>query len=179
MADDRRSGRPSTAARRAAVDSRATRTRGGPATAAAFAPAPRPVEVPRRPRLRVVDPAVARRQRRIRRLTLGMIVVTAISLFVLVGFHVVMVQQQLALEQTEQQAVTARAHYEQLRYEVAQLSSPALIVSAAENRLHMVVPKTVTFIPAFLPGVTAQTADPVTLPANWAEVKKAIADVRP
>lgn len=81
-----------------------------------------------------VAPDVSRRRRRARLAVWAATLVTVVSLFALVAFHALAVQQAFALDRlAEQQAQEAR-RYERLRAEVAELSSPAAIVEAARAR---------------------------------------------
>jgi len=83
-----------------------------------------------RPHLEVA-PDVARRRRRARLAFWATVLVTVASLFALVSFHVMAVQQAFELDSlTARQAEEAR-RYEQLRAEVARLSAPPAIVEAA------------------------------------------------
>jgi cell division protein FtsL len=66
----------------------------------------------------------------------------------LVGLHVLIAENQFRLDNLEQQANTQQASYEKLRLSVAQLESPARIVSVAEGELGMQQPGSVTYLPA-------------------------------
>lgn len=78
-----------------------------------------------------VAPDLASRRRRTRLLAWGATLVTVASLFALVAFHVLAVQQSFALDRlTEQREAEAR-RYEHLRKEVAAASAPEAIVEAA------------------------------------------------
>jgi cell division protein FtsL len=61
-------------------------------------------------------------------------VVSLVSLFVLVSFHVVAVQHAFELDSLSKQRNAEELRYERLREEVATLSSPQAIVEAAEKR---------------------------------------------
>jgi hypothetical protein len=79
-----------------------------------------------------VAPDLVRRRRRARLAFWATVLVTVASLFALVSFHVMAVQQAFELDAlTARQAEEAR-RYEQLRAEVARLSSPPAVVEAAE-----------------------------------------------
>lgn len=100
----------------------------------------------------------------------------------LVTLHVLMAENQFTLDRMQQKAATAQAQYEQLRLQVAQLSSPARVVWIAEGRLGMVQPGSVTYLPSTgaegavpsTPGGagagTAQVPAP-TGDADWPDVK--------
>jgi cell division protein FtsL len=67
-------------------------------------------------------------------------------LFVAVGTHVLLAQNQFRLDRLDKQAADQEAKYQQLRLQVDQLSSPQAIVGAAEGRLGMVPAQSVTFL---------------------------------
>jgi len=96
------------------------------------------------------------------------------SLVAAVGFHVVLAQSQVRLDQLEQQVGEEQHRYEQLRYEVSALSSPARIVSRAAE-LGMVAPTGVaTVVPVPTdPGAAGTTPDSTstTLAESWEKVK--------
>jgi hypothetical protein len=79
-----------------------------------------------------VAPDVARRRRRARLAVWSATLVTILSLFTLVAFHVVAVQHAFELDRLERLQRDEARRYEQLRAEVAARSSPAAIVTAAE-----------------------------------------------
>lgn len=75
----------------------------------------RPVRRPTRPRpapLRVVDVQSRRRARRVRRLLWCFGVMIVCSLVAVVGFHVVLAQSQVQLDQLEQQVGEEQHRYE-------------------------------------------------------------------
>lgn len=177
MTATHRSPRRPTAASGAAVRTRPSRPTSRSAIATATATAPRPAPTPRaRPKLTVVDPRVARRQRIVRRSTVVLTIMTVVSLFALVGFSVLISQHQLALERTQQRTVDARRHYEELRLEVAGLSAPTRIVTEAEQRLGMVEPAQITYLAAVLPGLPRTTSVEPLEPRGWSEVKAHLDD---
>lgn len=123
------------------------------ATAAVPAPARRPAHAqpapPKRPPLRVVQPgerAAGAQRRRTRLLIAGVVLVVAVGLFGAVVAHVVLTQNQFRLQRLQRQAAEQQARYERQRLMVAELESPARIVSAAQERLGMVPPPSVKYL---------------------------------
>ena len=136
----------------------------------------RPVRrpAPRRAPLRVVDVQSKRRARRVRRMLWMFGVMIVSSLVAVVGFHVVLAQSQVQLDRLEQQVGEEQHRYEQLRFEVAALSSPSRIVSRAAE-LGMVAPSGVaTVVPVETdPDAAPMTSDTTatTLAESWEKVK--------
>jgi len=144
----------------------------------------RPVRRPTRPRpapLRVVAVQSSRRARRVRRMLWCFGVMIVCSLVAVVGFHVILAQSQVQLDQLEQQVGEEQHRYEQLRFEVSALSSPARIVSRAAE-LGMVAPTGVaTVVPVPTdPDAAGTTSDSTstTLAESWEKVKSHL-DTRP
>jgi cell division protein FtsL len=77
----------------------------------------------------------------------GTALLTAVSLFVLVSFHVVAVQHAFELDSLQKQRNEEELRYERLRAEVAALSSPQAVVEAAEAQ-GMVPAPTVDYLEA-------------------------------
>lgn len=111
-----------------------------------------------------------------RRVTSGLVTLTVLSLFALVGFNVLLAQHQLELERTQQHTSEARTRYEQLRLDVAQLSNPARIVTEAEQRLGMIQPAVITYLTATLPPGTETVSKGAATPPGWSEVKQHLDD---
>jgi len=108
-----------------------------------------PSNRPSRPRLRVVPPnelSPAGRRRRARMLVAVLSAAIVLGLLAIVALHALLSQNQLRLDDLDARASAAQARYERLRLEVAQLESPGRIVTAAQERLGMVVPPTVTYL---------------------------------
>jgi cell division protein FtsL len=103
------------------------------------------------------------------------------SLVAVVGFHVVLAQSQVELDRLEQQVGEEQHRYEQLRFEVSALSSPARIVNRA-TELGMTAPTGVaTVVPVPTdPAAPATTSDATatTLAESWEKVKSHL-DTRP
>lgn len=137
------------------------------AGAAALAVVPEPSETggPARPRhLKVVpEPGLSPAQRRRRAraaLFAGIAGATLVGL-ALVYFHVVLAQRQFAVDRLDTQLQQAQTAYQQKRLEVAQLGSPAHIISMAEGQLGMVQPTKVTYLTApagTVPGGTSASS---------------------
>jgi cell division protein FtsL len=66
--------------------------------------------------------------------------------FVLVYLHVVLAQRQFALDRLTTKVQAEQARYQNLRLQVAQLGSPAQIISTAEGKLGMRPPASVTYL---------------------------------
>ncbi len=142
--------------------------------------APAPV---RRPRLRVVDEAARRaqlaRQRRARFIVTLVVAVVVGSVFALAAAHAYLVSGQSKLDRLTAQVEQARATYSRSRLEVAQLGSPARIVTEATSRLGMVTPATTRYLsPSSQLAVEVGAVDPgspssdsVNAGAPWYSVK--------
>jgi cell division protein FtsL len=66
--------------------------------------------------------------------------------FGLVYLHVVLAQRQFALDRLTAKVQAEQARYQSLRLQVAQLGSPAQIISTAEGKLGMRPPASVTYL---------------------------------
>ena len=140
---------------------------------------------PRAPRhLRVVDDhelAAIRRRRRLRVGGMALAGFVIALLFAAVGMHVMLAQNQFRLNQLANRAAAQQAKYQQLRLQVDQLSSPQVIIAAAEGRLGMVPAGNVTFLNPS--SATAGRSDaiaqsgpaPATAPAGWSTIKPQLA----
>jgi hypothetical protein len=94
-----------------------------------------PVRIPIGPRprhLRVVDAQARRRERRMRFAVWGFGVVTAVSVFIAVAFHVLLAQSEFQYSRLSTQTAEARRAYERARLAVAELGAPERIVARAE-----------------------------------------------
>ena len=144
-----------------------------------------------RPRhLRVVDNRKAAAQVRRRWVRVGGAVVGALVvalLFVSVGMHAVLAQNQFRLDRLNARSAAQQAQYHQLRLQVDQLESPQRIIEAARSRLGMVQPASVSYLtpagatPA-TPGATAPASDrpssaipPAATPPGWSLLKPQLA----
>lgn len=123
-----------------------------PGTRPDIAPSPGPSSRPpvgRPGHLRVVDPneQANQRRRRLVRLGGGLLAAFVVALlFVAVGMHVMLAQNQFKLDRLNKQAAAEQAAYQKLRLQVDQLESPQRILSTAQGRLGMVLPPSVTFL---------------------------------
>lgn len=150
--------------------------RARPAPPSRHAPSsPRPVRTRRAATLRVVDTAAQRRARRVRRVLAGFGLTVVVALVVAVGFHVVVAQTQIEIEELEAQVTAEQHRYEQLRLFVAAASSPERITTRARE-LGMVAPSepmSVVAVPtdaAAPPGAPADSTG-TTLAESWPKVK--------
>ena len=140
---------------------------------------------PQAPRhLRVVGDQELAALRRRRRLRMGGMVLAGfviVLLFAAVGMHVMLAQNQFRLDQLDRQAAAQQAQYQQLRLQVDQLSSPQVIIGAAEGRLGMVPAGGVTFLnpSSATTGRPATAASggpaPATAPSGWSTIKPQLA----
>jgi len=90
---------------------------------------------------------LAARRRRARRLGSAAVVLTVASLMALAGTHAMLVSNQVRLDALELEAAEAQAHHQALRLEVATLEDPARVLSMATERLGMVPPEVITYLP--------------------------------
>jgi cell division protein FtsL len=120
--------------------------------------APAPAE---RRHLQVVPPGYVTeraRRRRARRVVLLTGVAIAAGLFGVVAFHVVLTQNELAIQHLHSRADAASVKQQQLRLQVAELESPERVVDAAQ-KLGMAPPVTVHYL-----SPDGPTAAPVPAP---------------
>lgn len=172
---------------------------GAAALAVAPAPAPRPLarpeEQPRPRHLKLVPEGLtpAQRGRRARALLIAGIGVAAMIGLALVYFHVVLAQRQFALDKLQNQVQQAQTTYQSQRLQVAQLGSPAQIISRAEGQLGMVQPTNVSYLtPSGTTAGSGQTAkaplgrigapvEPASQApagdANWPTIKSEVAGI--
>jgi cell division protein FtsL len=111
----------------------------------------------------VEAPELTPAQRR-RRLQVAAVAGVAFGLCVALGLvylHVVLAQRQFRVDRLQSQVQAEQAAYQKLRLQVAQLASPASIISIAEGRLGMVQPGTVTYLPS-VPGDVSGGIGPST-----------------
>ena len=144
--------------------------------------ATRPSGRPSGPRLEVVpDGAWRTRRRRMRRrmVALGGLALALAPVFGLVLVHVGLTTSEERLTLLQRQATAAEQANVRLRLQVAQLESPARIVSRAQQ-LGMVPPPSILYLTASSDGSAATSptvAPPVTMPASsitgWAATKRA------
>ncbi|MBO0691900.1 MAG: hypothetical protein J2P58_03290 [Acidimicrobiaceae bacterium] len=95
--------------------------------------------------LRVVEPR-PRRRPSARVLFLAASGVVIAVAFGLVYLHVVMAERQFRLDDLNTRVANEQAQYQQLRLQVAQLSSPQQIISTAEGKLGMRQPSSVIYL---------------------------------
>ncbi len=123
------------------------------------------------PRRRRQGPAP---DRQLRLALLTTAVLTVGTIFGAAAFHVLLVQSQFRLDRLKDAAATEQQRYEHLRLEVARLSAPERIVATAAERLGMVAPPEVAYLPAPAPSAT-DTSSASSLAGNWSEVKPYLA----
>ncbi len=134
-----------------------TTTEVGRARRTGARPAPRPEPGARkRPELRVVEAPVARKRFVVIGAGLAMVLLFG-SLFGLAALHTMFVQGQLRMDRLDRDIAKAQATQTELRYEVADLSSPQRILDEAK-RLSMVQPQDPVYLKPVVPG------GPVTVP---------------
>jgi cell division protein FtsL len=148
------------------AESEAVRARTG------HAPSPAPArDEPAGRHLRVVDERVARRERQMRRGIWLFGLVSVVSVFVVVAFHVVVAQSQLQLDRLTRQASQQQQQYERLRLEVAALAAPPRIAKRAEE-LGMQLGGPSTFITVPESGASPPQRNPTSSTADYQKVKQ-------
>ncbi len=135
--------------------------------------APNPATTPDAPgrHLRVVDERAARRERQLRRGIWLFGLVSVVSVFVVVAFHVMVAQSQLQLDRLTRQGAQQQQKYEQLRLQVATLSAPGRIAKRAEE-LGMRPGGPSTFITVPESGAPHPKQDPNSATADYQKVKQ-------
>jgi cell division protein FtsL len=131
--------------------------------------------------LRVVEPAPRRQlsaPQRTRVLLAASSVLAIVVVFGLVYLHVVLAQRQFELDRLNQQASQAQTQYQNLRLQVAQLSSPQQIISTAEGKLGMRQPASVTYLSpsataasSTTPASTTHSDEAPAGDADWPQIK--------
>jgi cell division protein FtsL len=105
------------------------------------------------PPLRLVDTDTRHRSRALTRAATALVGLLATGgLFLVVFLHVLLTQGQADLDRLHDRADAEAARNRRLRVEVAELESPSRVVTAARERLGMVPPQTVTYLPAADPA---------------------------
>ena len=96
---------------------------------------------------------------------------TALTLLTVVAFHVVLAQNQVALDRLEQRTNAAERQYEEARYEYAQLASPARVMERARE-LGLVPPAMPPAVVTVDGGDVPPAPDSTTDTLNgWTDVK--------
>jgi len=133
--------------------------------------------------LQVVDRDSQLHQRRVRRVASLGAVVSVLSVFSAVAFHVLLAQSQFELDRLGKRTATAQQRYEQARLLVASRAAPQQIVKRAQE-LGMVPAPTVRYVPQPPPEggqAPAATGGPgpdvtsSTLAQQWGKVKPHLA----
>jgi hypothetical protein len=99
-----------------------------------------------------------------------MIGVAIVALLTVVGFHVVLAQHQLALEQLEQRTDASERRYQEARLEHAALSSPRRVVERAAQ-LGLVSPPVPPTAIVVSGDPLPEPDAPTTTLNGWTEVK--------
>ncbi len=108
------------------------------------------------------------------------VLLSAVSVFAIVAFHVVLAQGQLRLDRLSERTAAQQARYERLRLDVARRSAPDRIVTRAAE-LGLVPAGQATFVatppPTGAAGGPADGDGPTspTLSRGWSEVKAHLA----
>jgi cell division protein FtsL len=100
-------------------------------------------------------------------LTIGLAFGVAIS-------QVLLAQNQDRLDKLNQRVTVAQQRYEKLRYQVAEAESPERIVAAAHNRLGMIEPDKVNYVPPVVDN-TVEKDEHTTDAPDWRLVKAELA----
>jgi hypothetical protein len=155
------------AARSASGRSASGRSRAAVAHAVRPDPADQPSDLPARKHLRIapkVSRRVLRQRRRVRLAVAGLAAISAVSMFLLVTFHVFAVQSAFQLDKLEHERSDAQRENELLRNLVAKRSSATTIFNAA-IALGMVRPPNVILLNAGSGADLPSSAPaPVTMP---------------
>ncbi len=138
-----------------------------------------------RPRhLRVVERPEFGDVRRRRLVRLGAAVAVGLVvavLFVSVGMHVSLAQNQFRLDRLNAQAAAEQAKYQQLRLQVDRLAAPQRIIATAQQKLGMVQPGSITYLapssstPASGPVAGGSTIPPAAVAPSWSALKPQLA----
>jgi cell division protein FtsL len=135
-------------------------------------PAPRPTpEEPSGRHLRVVDEHAQRQQRQMRMGIWAFGVLSAVSVFVIVAFHVGVAQSQLQLDRLNRQMTVEQQRYERLRLDVASLAAPNRIAQRAQE-LGMKPGGPSTFLQVPETGAAPPPQNPTSSTEDYQEVKK-------
>lgn len=101
----------------------------------------------------------------------------AIGALLVVGTYAFLAQTQFQVHQLEVERATEQRKYEQLRLEVAALTAPERIVTAAQ-RIGMVTPPEVTYLQVTEPLPSASDPTAEVLSEGWRNVKGDLARAR-
>ncbi|HVV36831.1 MAG TPA: septum formation initiator family protein [Acidimicrobiales bacterium] len=113
------------------------------------------------------------RQRRRLLVTMCTTITIALAFGVAIS-QVIVAQNQDRLDKLNRRVDAAQQRYEKLRYQVAELESPERIVAAAHNRLGMIEPAKVNYVPPVADD-PVDTDDHVTDAPDWRLVKAELA----
>lgn len=138
--------------------------------APAFAPVVKPKA--RRAPLTVVSEQESKRRRLVNRLVRVGVVAGVASMFIAVGLHAEVAEQQMEIDRTRDAVVAAQEYYNEQRLAIAALEAPDRIVNTA-MAIGLVTPETVTYLHAegsFGAEPTGERRD-----GSWPEVKQHLA----
>ena len=120
-------------------------------------PAPRPAPEVRPGHLRVVAPTERVRRRITPALGVLLTALLFATLFLVAIAHTVLVQGQVRLDALDAQLTVEQARYQDLRTRVAEMESPARVVTAAEA-MGMVSPQDLVYLQPEAPDPSATSA---------------------
>jgi hypothetical protein len=113
--------------------------------------APSDTQAAARPRLKQQE-KTASLQRRARRSAMAAAAVIAAVLLIVVAGQAMVASQQVRIDNMHTDLAAAVSANENLQLTRAQLEAPGRILILAQHQLHMVVPKTVTYLNPVKPG---------------------------
>lgn len=113
------------------------------------------------------------RQRRRLLVTLCTTITVALAFGVAIS-QVIVAQNQSRIDTLNRRADAAQQRYEKLRYQESQLESPERVVAAAHNRLGMVEPDKVNYVPPVVDDPVDKSA-PTSGTPDWRVVKAELA----
>jgi hypothetical protein len=143
------------------------------------APAPRraPGARPSGRHLTIVDANARKRARRVRIAVWSFGIVTGLSVFVAVAFHVMLAQSEFQLDRLSRETAAAQLRYEHARLSVAQLGAPQRIIARAQ-RLGMQDAGDINYVtaPSDAGTPSSPTGDSAGKPGgDWEKVKQHLA----
>ncbi len=100
---------------------------------------------------------------------------TVILAFGVAVAHVIVAQNQDRLDKLNRRLDAEQTRYEKLRFQLAELESPERVVATAHNRLGMVEPTQVKYVPPVVANPTVIAEADVTTAPDWRLVKAELA----
>ena len=95
--------------------------------------------------------------------------------FGVVASQVLVAQNQDRLDKLNRRLDAEQTRYERLRYQLAELESPERIVAAAHDRLGMIEPTKVNYVPPVVANPSVTNDATVTAAPDWRLVKAELA----